>query len=58
LSRSPFFGAGQGGADDTDSGIAPSGPTVRIAGVSNRIGEIARRASAPVDDALENLAGG
>jgi len=31
---------------------------VRSAGVSNRIGEIARRAVAPVDDASENLTGG
>ena len=54
LSRSPFFGAGQGGSDDTDSAT----PTVRIAGVANRIGDIARRAAAPVDDALENLANG
>lgn len=58
LSRSPFFGAGQGGGEEADTSASPGGPTVRIAGVSNRIGEIARRASAPVDDALENLAGG
>lgn len=58
LSRSPFFGAGLGGGDEVDSVSAPAGPTVRISGVSNRIGEIARRAAAPVDDALENLAGG
>lgn len=58
LSRSPFFGAGQGGVDEGETGAVPGGPTVRIAGISNRIGEIARRASAPVDDALENLAGG
>lgn len=57
LSRSPFFGAGQGGGDDADSPPASGGATVRIAGVSNRIGDIARRASAPVDDALENLTG-
>lgn len=56
LSRSPFFGAGQGGSDDAESTPLPSGPTVRISGVTNRIGDIARRASAPVDDALENLA--
>ena len=58
LSRSPFFGAGQGCGDEADSVSAPAGPTVRISGVSNRIGEIARRAAAPVDDALENMAGG
>ena len=58
LSRSPFFGAGQGGGDESDSAAPGGGPTVRISGVSNRIGEIARRAAAPVDDALENLAGG
>ena len=58
LSRSPFFGAGQGGGDESDSAPSGGGPTVRISGVSNRIGEIARRAAAPVDDALENLAGG
>ena len=58
LSRSPFFGAGQGGVDESDPGSVMSGPTVRITGVSNRIGEIARRASAPVDDALDNLGNG
>jgi hypothetical protein len=58
LSRSPFFGAGQGGLDESEGPAVSSGPTVRIAGVSNRIGEIARRASAPVDDALDNLASG
>ena len=56
LSRSPFFGAGQGSGDDTDSPALPAGPTVRISGVTNRIGDIARRAAAPVDDALQNLA--
>lgn len=30
-------------------------PTVRIAGVTNRIGEIARKSAAPIDDALESL---
>jgi hypothetical protein len=58
LSRSPFFGAGQGGGDDAESPASPSGPTVRISGVTNRIGDIARRAAAPVDDALENLSAG
>jgi hypothetical protein len=58
LSRSPFFGAGQGGGEDCEPGSGPGSPTVRIAGVSNRIGEIARRAAAPVDDALDNLASG
>lgn len=57
LSRSPFFGAGQGGSDETEAPAGSNGPTVRIAGVSNRIGEIARRAAAPVDDALDNLGG-
>ena len=30
-------------------------PVVRITGVTNRIGDIARRAHAPVDDALNSL---
>ena len=51
LSKAPFFGAGQGG-DESEQ----ASPTVRITGVTNRISDIARRASAPVDDALENLA--
>lgn len=39
---------GQGRADDP-------APTVRINGVTNRIGEIARKAAAPVDNVLETL---
>jgi hypothetical protein len=33
------------------------GPTVRINGVTNRIGEIARKSVAPVDAALDEIAG-
>jgi hypothetical protein len=40
-------GQGRGGDDPA--------PTVRITGVTNRIGEIARKSAAPIDDALESL---
>lgn len=43
--------AGQGRGLESD----PPAPTVRISGVTNRIGEIARRASGPVDDAIDGL---
>ena len=43
--------------DDPGQGRAGDDPalTVRIAGVTNRIGEIARKSAAPIDDALESL---
>lgn len=44
--------AGQGGGATIDQ----AAPTVRISGVSNRIGDIARRAAAPVDDAIDDIA--
>lgn len=43
--------AGQGRAGDSE----PAAPVVRINGLTNRIGDIARRASAPHDDALDSL---
>ena len=49
LSKSPFFGAGQGGTDDT-----LSQPAVTIRAPShNRIGQIARAAHLPVDLTIE-----
>ena len=44
--------AGQGRAGDSE----PAAPTVRIPTVTNRIGDIARKSAAPVDDALDQLA--
>ena len=44
--------AGQGRAGDSE----PPAQTVRISGITNRIGDIARRAAAPVDDAIDGLA--
>lgn len=43
--------AGQGSGATIDQ----AAPTVRISGVTNRIGDIARRSTAPVDDALDSL---
>jgi hypothetical protein len=43
--------AGQGRAGDAE----PAVPTVRIPSVQNRLNDIARRASAPHDDALDRL---
>jgi hypothetical protein len=43
--------AGQGRAGDSE----PTAPVVKISGITNRIGDIARRASAPHDDALDGL---
>lgn len=44
--------SGQGSGAPIDQAV----PTVKIAGISNRIGEIARRASAGHDDALDEIA--
>lgn len=53
LSKSPFFGAGQGSEDDPAaqqvSVAIPRGP----AGVINRIGAIGRKAAMPVDVSIE-----
>ena len=61
---------GRAGAGDTGQGFAqsthdasgsdvlghPGGhPTVRIPNVTNRIGDIARKSAAPVDDAIDGL---
>jgi hypothetical protein len=43
--------AGQGRAGDFE----PSAPTVRIPNVTNRIGDIARKSAAPIDDAIDGL---
>lgn len=44
--------------DSAELGVLPGQPsTVRIAGVTNRIGAIARKSTLPVDDALDSLAG-
>lgn len=54
LSKSPFFGAGQGGSDDPAahpvSVSIPHGPVA----VVNRIGGIARKAALPVDLGIES----
>ena len=49
LDRSESAGQGRAGEQE------PSAPVVRISGVTNRLGDIARRASAPVDDAIDGL---
>lgn len=43
--------AGQGRAGDSE----PPAQTVRISGITNRIGDIARKSAAPVDDAIDGL---
>lgn len=43
--------AGQGRAGDQEQ----SAPVVRIQTVANRIGDIARKSTAPVDDAIDGL---
>lgn len=54
LSKSPFFGAGQGGNDDPSSPVVsvpiPRGP----AAVLNRIGDMARKTALPVDMGIES----
>ena len=42
---------GQGRAGDFE----PSAPTVRISGITNRIGDIARKSAAPIEDAIDGL---
>lgn len=54
LRNSIMSGAGQGSGSEIDQ----ASPVVRIPNVTNRIGDIARRASAPVDDAIDGLASG
>lgn len=55
LSKSPFFGAGQGsGLDSIDQPLSVSIPR-GSATITNRIGQIVRTAGMPVDDALESL---
>jgi hypothetical protein len=50
LDKADPAGQGRAGQDE------PPVPTVRISGVSNRIGEIARRSTAGHDDALDEIA--
>lgn len=45
-------GAGQGSGAPIDQ----TPPTVRIQTVTNRIGDIARKSAAPVDDAIDDIA--
>ena len=60
----PRRAASQAGLNDTDDpgqgrgawDSEPAAPVVRIPTVTNRIGDIARKSAAPVDDALESLA--
>lgn len=52
----PRRGAAHETADDSGQGRGDeSAPTVRIAGIQNRLDDISRRAHKPVDDALESL---
>lgn len=53
LSRSPFFGAGQGGAEDTPVPPAQVAVAIPRAPSHNRIGMIARSAHMPIDLAIE-----
>ena len=54
LSKSPFFGAGQGGAEDLLSQPAQVAVPIPRAPSHNRIGQISRAAHMPVDMALES----
>jgi len=56
LSKSPFFGAGQGSSQDDHDTTTTAAPVVKIGGITNRIGDIARRSAAPVDSALDDYA--
>ena len=53
LSKSPFFGSGQGGTDDTLSQPAQMGVVIPRAPSHSRIGQIARAAHLPVDLTIE-----
>jgi len=55
LSKSPFFGAGQGGSHTDDAGQLPAAPAVKIPTATERIDAIGRRATLPVDSALDQL---
>lgn len=54
LSKSPFFGAGQGGAEDPLSQPAQIAVSIPRAPSHNRIGQISRAAHMPVDMAIES----
>lgn len=54
LSKSPFFGAGQGGAEDSPAPPAQVGVMIPRAPSHNRIGQIARSAHLPIDMAIES----
>lgn len=56
MSKSPFFGAGQGSSQDDQDTTTTAAPVVKIGGITNRIGDIARRSAAPVDSALDDFA--
>ena len=51
LRSSMAIDPGQGRAGDPE----PPAPTVRISGITNRIGDIARKSAAPIDDAIDGL---
>lgn len=53
LSKSPFFGAGQGGTEDSPAPPAQVGVMIPRAPSHNRIGQIARSSHLPVDNAIE-----
>lgn len=48
----PSAGAGQGSGTEE---FEPNSTVVKISGVTNRIGDIARRSTAPIDSAIEGL---
>jgi hypothetical protein len=58
LSKSPFFGAaqiGQGGFATDDADQLPAAPAVKIQTTTEKIDAIGRRASMPIDSALDQL---
>lgn len=55
LSKSPFFGAGQGGSHTDDADQLPAAPAVKIPTATERIDAIGRRAAMPIDHALDSL---
>ena len=54
LSKSPFFGAGQGGGSDSPDQLTISIPR-SSATITNRIGQVSRSAHLPIDNALESF---
>ncbi|MFM7132108.1 MAG: hypothetical protein ACKO0V_22400, partial [bacterium] len=59
LSKSPIFGGmatGQGSGSDLADESTPAASSVRIPNLTNRIADIARRSTAPVDQSIDDLA--